>query len=88
MLSDILPTGFQIGVQYGQTKPGDVVAVIGAGPIGLAVITTAGLYGATKITSIDLDANRIAQARKFGATDGVSSTDPDWKQKVMALTDG
>jgi len=88
LLSDILPTGFEIGVQYGQTKPGDVVAVIGAGPIGLAVITTAGLYGASKIISIDLDANRIEQAKKFGATDGVNSGDADWKKKVMALTDG
>ncbi|HSQ01151.1 MAG TPA: zinc-dependent alcohol dehydrogenase family protein [Candidatus Dormibacteraeota bacterium] len=88
LLSDILPTGFEIGVQYGQTKPGDVVAVIGAGPIGLSVIMTAGLYGAAKIISIDLDANRIEQAKKFGATDGVNSGDADWKQKVMALTDG
>ena len=46
MLSDILPTGFEIGVRYGQVKPGDVVAVIGAGPVGLAAIMTAGLYGA------------------------------------------
>ena len=88
LLSDILPTGFEIGVQYGQTKPGDIVAVVGAGPIGLSVIMTAGLYGAAKIIAIDLDANRIEQARKFGATDGVSSADPDWKNKVMALTDG
>lgn len=88
LLSDILPTGFEIGVQYGQTRPGDVVAVIGAGPIGLAVIMTAGLYGAARIISIDLDANRIAQARKFGASDGVNSGDADWKQQVMALTDG
>ena len=88
LLSDILPTGFEIGVQYGQTKPGDVVAVIGAGPIGLAVIMTAGLYGAAKIISIDLDANRIEQAKKFGATDGVNSGDADWKKQVMALTDG
>jgi alcohol dehydrogenase len=88
LLSDILPTGFEIGVQYGQTKPGDVVAVIGAGPVGLAVITTAGLYGASKIISIDLDANRIEQAKKFGATDGVNSGDADWKALVMALTDG
>jgi alcohol dehydrogenase len=43
LLSDILPTGFEIGVQYGQVKPGDVVAVIGAGPVGLAVMATAGL---------------------------------------------
>ena len=38
MLSDILPTGFEIGVQYGRVKPGDTVAVIGAGPVGLAAI--------------------------------------------------
>ena len=88
LLSDILPTGFEIGVQYGQTRPGDVVAVIGAGPIGLSVIMTAGLYGAAKIISIDLDENRIAQAKKFGATDGVNSADPGWKEKVLALTDG
>lgn len=88
MLSDILPTGFEIGVQYGQVKPGDVVAVIGAGPVGLSVIMTAGLYGAARIISIDLDANRIEQALKFGATDGVSSSDPEWKSKVMAMTDG
>lgn len=88
LLSDILPTGFEIGVQYGQTKPGDVVAVIGAGPIGLAVISTAGLYGAARIIAIDLDANRIEQARRFGASDGVSAGDPDWRRQVMALTDG
>ncbi len=88
MLSDILPTGFEIGVQYGAVKPGDVVAVIGAGPVGLAAITTASLYGPYKIISIDLDANRIEQAKKFGATDGVNSGDADWLKKVMALTDG
>lgn len=88
MLSDILPTGFEIGVQYGAVKPGDVVAVIGAGPIGLSIIATAGLYGAAKIISIDLDANRIEQARRFGATDGVNSGDEDWKEQVLALTDG
>jgi alcohol dehydrogenase len=88
LLSDVLPTGFEIGVQYGQTKPGDVVAVIGAGPIGLAVIMTAGLYGAAKIIAIDLDANRVAQARQFGASHGVNAGDADWKRQVMALTDG
>jgi alcohol dehydrogenase len=88
LLSDILPTGFEIGVQYGRTKPGDVVAVIGAGPIGLSVIKTAGFHGAAKIISIDIDTNRIEQARKFGATDGVNSTEPGWRDEVMALTDG
>ena len=88
LLSDILPTGFEIGVQYGQVKPGDVVAVIGAGPVGLAVMATAGLYGAARIVAVDLDANRVEQAEKFGATDGVNSGDADWKEQIIALTDG
>ena len=88
LLSDILPTGHEIGVRYGQVKPGDVVAVVGAGPVGLAVIATAGLYGPSRVISIDLDANRIEKARTFGATDGVLSSDPDWKDQILALTDG
>jgi alcohol dehydrogenase len=88
LLSDILPTGHEIGVQYGQVKPGDVVAVVGAGPVGLAVIATAGLYGPSRVISIDLDANRTEMAKAFGATDTVLSSDPDWKEQVLALTDG
>ncbi|GEP27157.1 MULTISPECIES: zinc-dependent alcohol dehydrogenase family protein [Cryobacterium] len=88
MLSDILPTGFEIGVQYGRVKPGDVVAVIGAGPVGLAAIATAGLYGAATIIAIDLDENRLERARNFGATDTVVSGAADWKEQVLALTDG
>ena len=63
MLSDILPTGFEIGVRNGRVKPGDVVAVIGAGPVGLAAMMTAGLYGASRIIAVDLDDNRVEQAR-------------------------
>ncbi len=88
MLADILPTGFEIGVQNGHTKPGDVLAVVGAGPVGLAAMLTAGLYGPSKVIAIDLDTNRLEQARKFGATDCVNSGDADWKAQVMALTDG
>lgn len=88
LLSDILPTGHEIGVRYGQVKPGDVVAVVGAGPVGLAVVATAGLYGPSRIISIDLDANRIEKAKEFGATDGILSSDTDWKDQVLALTDG
>ncbi|AOY70819.1 alcohol dehydrogenase [Arthrobacter subterraneus] len=87
MLSDILPTGFEIGVQYGRVKPGDTVAVIGAGPVGLAAIATAGLYGAAAIIAIDLDENRLEQARTFGATETVISGS-GWKEQVLALTDG
>ena len=88
MLSDILPTGFEIGVRNGRVKPGDVVAVVGAGPVGLAAMMTAGLYGAGRIIAIDLDDNRLAQATSFGATDSVNSGSAGWKDKLMAMTDG
>jgi alcohol dehydrogenase len=87
-LSDILPTGFEIGVRNGRVKPGDVVAVIGAGPVGLAAMMTAGLYGASRVIAVDLDGNRVAQAKGFGATDGVNSGEADWKDAVIAMTDG
>ncbi len=88
LLSDILPTGFEIGVQYGQVKPGDVVAVIGAGPVGLAAVMTARLYGPSKVIAVDVDASRLRRASDFGATDTVNSGDDDWKEQVLALTDG
>ena len=88
MLSDILPTGFEIGVRYGRVKPGDVVAVVGAGPVGLAAMMTANLYGAARIIALDLDANRLEQAKGLGATDAVNSGDEDWEDQVRAMTDG
>lgn len=88
MISDILPTGHEIGIRYGAVKPGDVVAVIGAGPVGLAAIATAGLYGPSRVIAIDIDPNRVEQAKRFGASDGVVSSDADWKEQVLALTDG
>jgi alcohol dehydrogenase len=88
MLSDILPTGFEIGVRYGKVEPGDVVAVVGAGPVGLAAMMTSGLYGASRVIALDLDTNRLDQALGFGATDAVNSADSDWAEQVMAMTDG
>ena len=88
LLSDILPTGFEMGVQYGRVKPGDTVAVVGAGPVGLAVIATAGLYGAAQVIAIDLDENRLDVAKQVGATHSVNSGAADWKEQVLALTDG
>jgi alcohol dehydrogenase len=88
LLSDILPTGFEIGVQYGHVQPGDVVAVIGAGPVGLSAVMTARLYGPSKIIAIDLDDARLGRAEEFGASATVNSGDPDWKDQVMARTDG
>jgi alcohol dehydrogenase len=88
MLSDILPTGFEIGVRYGGVKPGDTVAVVGAGPVGLAAMMTAGLYGAARIIALDLDSNRLEQAREFGASDVVDSGAADWAEQVRDMTDG
>lgn len=88
LLSDILPTGFEIGVQYGHVQPGDVIAVIGSGPVGLSAVTTSRLYGPSKVIAIDLDDARLVRAKSFGATDTVNSGDADWKEQVLALTDG
>lgn len=88
MLSDILPTGFEIGVRNGRVEPGDVVAVIGAGPVGLSSMMTAGLYGASRIIAVDLDENRLAQAKGFGATDTVNSDGAGWMDELMAMTEG
>ena len=88
MLSDILPTGFECGVLNGQVKPGDTVAIVGAGPVGLAVLLTAQFYSPAAIFMIDLDDKRLAVAKKFGATTLVNSTDGNAAEKVMELTDG
>lgn len=77
MLSDILPTGYEIGVLYGAVKEGDVVAVIGAGPVGLASIMTAGTQGASKVIAVDGNAFRLEQAAAFGATDTVNISEVD-----------
>lgn len=88
MLSDILPTGFEIGIRNGRVSPGDVVSVIGAGPVGMAVMATANLHGASRVIGIDLDANRLATAQRFGATDVVNSGTDDWYDQAIAMTDG
>lgn len=87
MLSDILPTGFECGVLNGQVKPGDVVAIVGAGPVGLAALLTAQFYTPSRIIMIDQDDNRLAVAKTFGATDVINSKGGNAKQKVMELTD-
>ncbi|MDQ4492072.1 zinc-dependent alcohol dehydrogenase family protein [Sinomonas sp. ASV486] len=75
MLSDILPTGYEMGVLYGAVKEGDVVAVVGSGPVGLAAIMTAGPAGASKVIAVDGNEYRLEEARKFGATDTVLVAD-------------
>jgi alcohol dehydrogenase len=86
MLSCILPTGMECGTLSGQVKPGDSVAIIGAGPVGLAVLLTAQLYSPAEIVMVDLDDNRLEFARLFGATRVVNSSDGKAVERVMALT--
>lgn len=88
MLSDILPTGFEIGVKKGNVQPGKTVAVVGAGPIGLAAILTAQLYGPSEIIAIDLDDNRLDVAKRFGATKTFNSKDGKAARKVLDDTGG
>ena len=89
MLSDILPTGFEIGVLNGQVKPGDTVAIVGSGPIGLAALLTAQFYSPARIIMIDLDDNRLKESLRFGATDTVNSKDMDAAiKKIYEMTDG
>jgi alcohol dehydrogenase len=86
MLSDILPTGFECGVLNGQVKPGDTIAIVGAGPVGLAALLTSQFYTPAEIIMIDMDDNRLAVAKKFGATQTINSSDGKAVEKVMKLT--
>ncbi len=88
MLSDILPTGFECGVLNGKVAPGTTVAIVGAGPIGLAALLTAQFYSPAEIIMIDLDDNRLAMAKRFGATATINSADGKAPTTVMQLTGG
>ena len=86
-LADSLPTGYEVGVLAGRVQPGDTVAVVGAGAVGLAAILTTGLWGASKVIAIDTNKFRLSKALEFGATDTVEAG-PSAVADVLALTDG
>ena len=86
MLSDILPTGFECGVLNGQIEPGSVVAIVGSGPIGLAALLTAQFFSPAEIIMVDIDDNRLATAKTFGATTVVNSRDGHAVETIMKLT--
>jgi len=89
MLSDILPTGFECGVLNGRIEnPGANVAIVGAGPIGLAALMTAQFYSPGQLIVIDRDDNRLAVAEQFGATETINNTKTDAVARVKALTGG
>lgn len=86
MLSDILPTGFECGVLNGQVKPGDTVAIVGAGPVGLAALLTVQFFTPAEIIMIDLDDNRLAVAKTFGATKTINSSGGNAIKEIMNVT--
>jgi len=86
MLSDILPTGFECGVLNGKVEPGATVAIVGAGPIGLAALLTAQFYSPGDLIVIDLDDKRLDVARRLGATHTINSSDGRAAEKVRTLT--
>ncbi|MET0636775.1 MAG: zinc-dependent alcohol dehydrogenase family protein [Chitinophagaceae bacterium] len=86
MLSDILPTGYEIGVLNGCVKPGDTIAIVGAGPIGMAALLTAQFFAPARIIMIDIDPNRLATSLEFGATQVINSGLEDAVKIIMEQT--
>lgn len=88
MLSDILPTAFECGVLNGKVNPGDIVAIVGAGPIGLAALLTAQFFSPAEIIMIDLDDNRLEVSKAFGAAMTVNARDGKAVARIMERTGG
>jgi alcohol dehydrogenase len=88
MLSDILPTGFECGVLNSKVQPGSTVAIVGAGPIGLAALLTAQFFSPAEIIMLDLDDSRLEVATRFGATAAINSADGKAVERIMKMTDG
>lgn len=88
MLSDIFPTGYECGVLNGKVKPGDTVAIIGSGPIGLATLLTAQFYSPAEIIIVDTDDYRLKVSQKLGATATINSKKENAIQRIMEITNG
>jgi alcohol dehydrogenase len=86
MLADILPTGYEVGVLAGGVRPGDVVAVVGCGPVGLAAITGARLFSPSQIVAVDLSDARLEAAKQFGADVTVNNSREDPLSVIKDLT--
>jgi Threonine dehydrogenase and related Zn-dependent dehydrogenases len=88
MLADILPTGYEVGVLNGRVRPGDTVAVVGAGPIGLSAMLSARLFSPRHIVAVDLADRRLDAAKEFGADVTVNNGREDTLARVLELTGG
>ena len=87
-LADILPTAYEVGVLNGRVEPGDTLAVVGAGPIGLATIMTAKLHTPGRIIAIDRADARLEKALEFGADIAINNGREDAVARVMSVTEG
>ncbi|HRO79132.1 MAG TPA: zinc-dependent alcohol dehydrogenase family protein [Acinetobacter towneri] len=87
-LSDVLPTSHEIGVQYGNVKLGDTIAIVGTGPIGMGCLLTAQFYSPAQIIAVDMDDNRLAMAKELGATYTINSAKEDAVQRILEITGG
>lgn len=88
LLSDALPTSHEIGVQYGDVQPGDTVAIVGAGPIGMAALLTAQLYSPSELIVVDMDDNRLQMALEMGATKIINSAKEEPIASILKMTNG
>lgn len=88
MLSDIGPTGYEVGVLAGKIKPGSTVVVVGVGPVGLSAVLTAKLYSPSILIAVDKDAGRLEAAKKMGADVTINIDEGDVEKKVKDLTRG
>jgi len=88
MLADIGPTGYEVGVLNGGIRPGDTVAVVGAGPIGLSAILTAQLFSPGQIVAIDIADSRLDAAKQFGATSLINNVREDPAEIINQMTEG
>ena len=88
MVADILPTGYEVGVLNGKVQPGDVVVVVGAGPIGLSAIVGSRLYSPSHVVAVDLADSRLEAAKQFGADVTVNNSREDPAVVLAGLTDG
>ncbi|CAH01943.1 zinc-dependent alcohol dehydrogenase family protein [Kluyveromyces lactis] len=88
LLSDALPTAHEIGVQMGNVKPGDSVAILGAGPVGMGCVLTSQLYSPSLLIVVDMDDNRLEMAKEMGATHTINSGKEDAVAKILEITNG
>ena len=88
MLSDIFPTGYECGVLNGKIKPGDIVAIIGSGPIGLATLLTAQFYSPAEVIMVDTDDHRLGISKSLGSTAIVNSRKENAVERILSMTGG